>query len=124
MGTLVSSGIGLTENLRLTERTIRNRSLRENFRSARALVNEGKSLPDAIRKFDFMPAMQLDVLESQLADRDWLVDDFSLADVCYASLVLLLGSVGLEDDLAARPKVAAWAARLTERPSVKATKVF
>ena len=63
MGTLVSSGIGLTENLRLSERTINNLSFRDKFRSARALVNEGKSLPEALRKFDFMPAMQLDVLD-------------------------------------------------------------
>ncbi len=63
LSTLVSSGIGLTENLRLCERTIGNISMREKFRSARALVNEGKSLPDALRKFKFMPPMQLDVLD-------------------------------------------------------------
>ena len=63
VGTLVTSGIGLTENLRLSERTIKNLSFRLKFRSARALVNEGKSLPDALRKFDFMPAMQLDVMD-------------------------------------------------------------
>ncbi len=63
MGTLVSSGIGLTENLRLSERTIKNLSFRGKFHSARVLVNEGKSLPEALRKFDFMPAMQLDVLD-------------------------------------------------------------
>lgn len=63
IGTLVASGIGLTENLRLTERTINNLSFRDKFRSARALVNEGKSLPEALRKFDFMPPMQLDILD-------------------------------------------------------------
>jgi type II secretory pathway component PulF len=63
LGTLVTSGIGLTENLRLSERTIKNLSFRVKFRSARVLVNEGKSLPDALRKFDFMPAMQLDVMD-------------------------------------------------------------
>ena len=63
MGTLVSSGIGLTENLRLSERTIKNLSFREKFHSSRVLVNEGKSLPEALRKFNFMPAMQLDVLD-------------------------------------------------------------
>lgn len=63
LGTLIWSGIGLTENLRLCERTIKNRYLRSHFRTARALVNEGKSLPDALRKFNFMPLMQLDVLE-------------------------------------------------------------
>lgn len=63
LATLIWSGIGLTENLRLCERTIKNRFLRSRFRAARALVNEGKSLPDALRKFELMPLMQLDVLE-------------------------------------------------------------
>jgi len=63
LGTLIWSGIGLTENLRLCERTIKNRFLRASFRSARVLVNEGKSLPDAFRKFNLMPPMQLDVVE-------------------------------------------------------------
>ena len=63
LSTLIWSGIGLTENLRLCEKTIKNRFLRSQFRSARALVNEGKSLPDALRKYKFMPLMQLDVIE-------------------------------------------------------------
>ena len=63
LSTLIWIGIGLTENLRLCEKTIRNRFLRTQFRSGRALVNEGKSLPEALRKFKFMPLMQLDVIE-------------------------------------------------------------
>jgi len=63
LSTLMWSGIGLTENLRLCEKTIKNRYLRSHFRSARAMVNEGKSLPDSLRKFKLMPLMQLDVLE-------------------------------------------------------------
>ena len=63
LSTLIWSGIGLTENLRLCEKTIKNRFLRNQFRSARALVNEGKSLPESLRKFKFMPLMQLDVIE-------------------------------------------------------------
>ena len=63
LSTLIWSGIGLTENLRLCEKTIKNRFLRSQFRMARALVNEGKSLPEALRKFKFMPLMQLDVIE-------------------------------------------------------------
>ena len=63
LSTLIWSGIGLTENLRLCEKTIKNRFIRSRFRSARALVNEGKSLPDALRKFKLMPLMQLDILE-------------------------------------------------------------
>lgn len=63
LSALMWSGIGLTENLRLCERTIKNKHMRLQFRSARALVNEGKSLPDALRKFKFMPLMQLDIIE-------------------------------------------------------------
>ena len=63
LSTLIWSGIGLTENLRLCEKTIKYRYIRFKFRSARALVNEGKSLPDAFRKFKLMPLMQLDILE-------------------------------------------------------------
>ena len=40
LSTLIWSGIGLTENLRLCEKTIKNRFLRSKFRAARALVNE------------------------------------------------------------------------------------
>ena len=63
LSTLIWSGIGLTENLRLCEKTIKNRFLRSRFRAARALVNEGKSLPESLRKFKLMPLMQLDVIE-------------------------------------------------------------
>ena len=63
LSTLIWSGIGLTENLRLCEKTITNRFLRDRFRSARALVNEGKALPEALRKFKFLPLIQLDILE-------------------------------------------------------------
>jgi type II secretory pathway component PulF len=63
LSTLMWSGIGLTENLRLCEKTLKNRFLRSQFRAARGLVNEGKSLPDVLRKFRLMPLMQLDVLE-------------------------------------------------------------
>ncbi len=63
LSTLMWSGIGLTENLRLCEKTLKNRFLRSQFRAARGLVNEGKSLPEVLRKFKLMPLMQLDVLE-------------------------------------------------------------
>jgi type II secretory pathway component PulF len=63
LATLMWSGIGLTENLRLCEKTIRNRFLRSQFRLARGLVNEGRSLPEVLRKYKLMPLMQLDVLE-------------------------------------------------------------
>lgn len=84
-----------------------------------AMAREGRSIL----------ARHLDVLEDQLAradDRDastkgeWLVGDFSLADICYAPLVLLLTPAGLKDEVVARPSVSEWATRLRARPSVEA----
>jgi glutathione S-transferase len=66
-------------------------------------------------------AAHLDVLAQHLDTCEWLVDTYSLADICYAPLVLVLDRVGLEDELAARPTVAQWTARLRERPAVQAT---
>ena len=60
LSTLIWSGIGLTENLRLCEKTIKNRFLRSKFRAARAWQNEGKSL-QVLRVL--LPLMQLDVIE-------------------------------------------------------------
>lgn len=66
-------------------------------------------------------AAHLDVLAERLATREWLADTYSLADICYAPLVLVLDRVGLESDLAARPAVARWTARMRERPAVQAS---
>ena len=63
METLISSGIGLTENLRLVERTVGNENMRRNFHLARVAVTEGKSLPDAFRQHKVMPIIQLDILD-------------------------------------------------------------
>ena len=63
METLVSSGIGLTENLRLVEKTMGNESMRRDFHLSRIAVTEGKSLPDSFRQYHIMPIMQLDVLD-------------------------------------------------------------
>ena len=41
LATLIWSGIGLTENLRLCERTIKNRFLRSRFRAAVPLLTKG-----------------------------------------------------------------------------------
>lgn len=66
-------------------------------------------------------AAHLDVLERRLASRDWLVDDYSLADMCYAPFVTVFDRVDLGHLVAARPAVAAWMARLQERPAVRDT---
>jgi glutathione S-transferase len=57
----------------------------------------------------------LDTLEDRLADRDYLMGDFSLVDVAAASWLLLGTKLGLA--LADHPRVAAWCRRCGERPA-------
>jgi glutathione S-transferase len=66
-------------------------------------------------------AEHLEVLEARLTDRAWLVDAYSLADVCYAPIVTVLDYVGLDGLLANRPAVHDWVERLKERPPVRDT---
>lgn len=66
-------------------------------------------------------ATHLDVIEQRLGGRQWLVDDYSLADMCYAPVLTVLDRVGLGALIAARPAVASWVARLLERPAVRDT---
>ncbi len=66
-------------------------------------------------------AAHLDVLAERLAGHDWLVGDYSLADVCYAPFVTTFPMVGLGDLLADRPAVRAWVERLNARPPVRDT---
>ena len=66
-------------------------------------------------------AMHLDVLERRLADRDWLIEAYSLADVCYAPVVTVLDRVSLGDLVETRPRLAAWIERLRARPAVRDT---
>jgi glutathione S-transferase len=63
----------------------------------------------------------VDVLERRLAGRDWLVDEYSLADICYAPLLTVFDRVDLGHLVDARPAVAAWVERLRARPAVRET---
>lgn len=66
-------------------------------------------------------AHHLDVLERRLDGRDWLIDDYSLADICYAPMLTVFESVGLGGLVEARPNVSAWVRRLEARPAVRDT---
>ena len=66
-------------------------------------------------------AAHLDVLAGRLSERPWLVDTYSLADVCYAPFVTVFDRVGLGDLIVERPPVAAWITRLQARPAVADT---
>jgi len=64
-------------------------------------------------------AAHLDVLVPRLARQDWLVGTYSLADVCYAPLVLVLDRVDLGDEVIKRPTIMRWIERLRARPTVR-----
>ncbi len=63
----------------------------------------------------------LDVLETQLEGRDWLVDEYSLADICYAPFVLVLDRVDLGAEVNTRPAVSRWVDLLLQRPAITET---
>lgn len=62
LGTLVQSGINMTETLRLTERTLDNTSISERFRTVRTEVNEGAGISTALRRNELFNALSLDIL--------------------------------------------------------------
>ncbi len=62
LATLLASGLTTTEALRLTERTIDNRDLRQRFNTTRSQVNEGVAVSSALRQNRFMPDLSLDIL--------------------------------------------------------------
>jgi GST-like protein len=61
----------------------------------------------------------LPVLESALADREWLEEDFSLADVAYAPHFALLAEGGF--DFAPWPRLRVWLERMLARPAWRRT---
>ena len=79
--------------------------------------------PDApsVREGHDQIAHHLDVLEERLGGREWLVDAYSLADICYAPVVTVLDYVRLGDLLTTRPAVRAWVERMNERAAVRET---
>lgn len=62
-------------------------------------------------------AKTLAMLERELAGREYLAEDFSLADVAFAPALLMLPQVGVTID-PSLANVAAWKARLLSRPSI------
>jgi len=85
----------------------------------------GRGRPDdpSVQRGREQIAAHLDVLEARLQGREWLVDEYSLADVCYAPVVtvLALKPVGLRDLVRERPALEAWIRRLDARPAVRDT---
>ncbi len=57
------------------------------------------------------------VLDARLADREWLADEFSVADIACFPWVRVAKGHGI--DVARYPAVAVWSARLASRPAAK-----
>lgn len=58
----------------------------------------------------------LGILAARLDTSPWLAGDYSLADICYAPLVLMADRMGLSGG----PSVSSWLDRLRARPAVQA----
>lgn len=80
--------------------------------------------PEAERDQDRLARYRLEVqrglarLEAFLDGKEYLVGDFSIADIAFVPRVLMLGRLGVEVDPRLR-HVIGWINRLRERPSVK-----
>ena len=73
--------------------------------------------PDVIAKGKADAAKALDVLERALVGKEFVVGDFTLADISYAPYLQYLFDTKAADIIAERPNVSAWAARILERSS-------
>lgn len=73
--------------------------------------------PNVIANGKAEAAKALDVIERALEKKDFLVGDFTLADISYAPYLQYLFDTKAGDIIAERPNVSAWASRVLERPS-------
>lgn len=82
---------------------------------------QGEAEPDAAKLTAARDAVlkSLAMLERELEGREFLADDFSMADIAFAPAVLQLTARGISIDTGL-PNVKAWADRLAARPSVGA----
>ena len=62
IATLLQSGINTTETFQLTEKTIENAHMKQQFTVAKGHINEGASVTQAFRLQKFMPDVALDIL--------------------------------------------------------------
>lgn len=79
---------------------------------------EAEREADKARRYQGEIGRVLARLEGQLEGKEYLVGDFSLADVAFVPRVLILSQLAVEVD-ARLQNVTAWIARLRERPSVR-----
>jgi len=74
---------------------------------------------EKVRRYQGEVGRVLARLEPQLDGKEYLVGEFSLADVAFVPRVLILHQLGVEVESRLQ-NVQAWIARLRERPSVRA----
>jgi glutathione S-transferase len=79
---------------------------------------EGERDAEKIKKFQGEILQLLKRLEPLLAEKEYLVGDFSLADIAFVPRVVILSQLGVELD-AGLQNVSVWINRLRERPSVR-----
>jgi len=79
----------------------------------------GEQISEALEKLK----TALEKLEERLKDRDYLADDFSLADIAYAGNFVRLRELKGKGELSLEeyPNVTAWIGRLESRESYKAS---
>ncbi len=90
------------------------------FRATNARVQEfwqTKGDPQALEAGRKELARYLPVLDSALANRDWLEGEFTLADIAYAPHLFLVAEGGF--DFSPYPRLRAWMDRLRTRPAWK-----
>jgi glutathione S-transferase len=64
--------------------------------------------------------LTIERMETQLADSgDWLVGDYSLADICVMPTFMRMDDIGMSDLWADCPAVTSWFERFRERPALK-----
>jgi len=87
---------------------------RERIAHALEFAMDAPGFTPALRRF----VKLVSDMDAALASGPWLAGDaYSLADLAYAPYLARLEHLGLDDMVKARPRVAAWWARLSARPA-------
>ncbi len=91
---------------------------RSNLLAAELAKPEGERDADRIKRLQEEMIQIVRYLDSQLTNKEYLLGEFSLADIAFAPRALILANLGITlDDQT--PNVTNWVARLRERSSVQ-----
>ena len=89
---------------------------RERLRRGIELGMDSPDFVGAVMRYEKL----LDDMESALENGPWLLgDEFSLADISFASYMARLQHLGFGERIEARPRTAEWTGRLMAQPSYK-----